>query len=121
MMNMNEVVANVTLTKVVSVSPDNDSKKDGIKKTITIKMKYDGLTLADVFQKALKDDVISWANGSAGRKNFDRLVNHQVIEVSAKTPGSAPQADAMETIIASAKASGITVEQYVMAELKKRQ
>jgi hypothetical protein len=120
MMNMNEVVVGVTLTKVVSISPDNDSKKDGVKKTITLKMKYDGLTLADVFAKALKDDVISWANGSGGRKAFDRLTNHQVVEVSAKSPGSGPQADPMDTIIASAKAAGMTIEQYVVAEMAKR-
>jgi len=99
-MNMNEVVVGVVLTKVVSVSPDNDSKKDGVKKTVTLKMKYDGLTLGDVFQKALKDDVISWANGSAGRKNFDNLVNHQTIEVSAKTPGSAPTVDPETAMVA---------------------
>lgn len=119
--NMSEIVANVTLTKVVSVSPDSDGKKDGTKKTITLKMKYDGLTLADIFAKALKDDVISWQNGSGGRKNFDKLTNHQVIEVSAKSPGSGPQQDPMDSIIASAKAANMSVEQYIVTELKKRQ
>ena len=119
-MNMNELVSGVTLTKIVSISPDNESKKEGTKKTITLKMKYDGLTLADVFAKALKDDVISWANGSAGRKNYDKLTNHQVIEVSAKSPGSGPQADPLDVIIDSAKAANMTVEQYIAAELKKR-
>src|SRR3990172_8684202 len=111
-MNMNEVITNVTLTKVVSVSPDNESKKEGTKKTVTLKMKYDGLTLADVFQKALKDDVISWANGAAGRKNFDKLVDKSTIEVSAKSPGSGPQMDPIDAMIASAKAANMTVEDY---------
>ena len=121
MINMNEVVTGVVLTKVCSISPDSDSKKEGVKKTITLRMSYEGLTLGDIFAKALKDDVISWANGAGGRKNFDNLKHNQVVEVSAKSPGSGPAADPMTAIIASAKAANMTVEEYVINELKKRQ
>ena len=95
MTNMNEVVVGVTLTKIISESPDNESKKEGIKKTFTVKMKYDGLTLADVFAKALKDDIISMQNGNGpgSRKNFDKIVDRQIIEVSAKSPGAGAQID----------------------------
>jgi hypothetical protein len=120
MSNMNEVVESVTVSGVRSISPDNDSKKSGDVKQVTLKIKYDGLMLKDVFAKAFKNDVVAWQNGAGGRKNFDNIVNKQVIEVSAKAPGSAPAADPMESIIASAKASGLTVEQYVLAEMKKR-
>jgi len=41
-----------------------------------------------VFTKALKNDVIAWANGAGGRKNYDNLVNGQVVKISAKSPGS---------------------------------
>ena len=98
--NMNDIISGITLTKIVSISPDTESKKEGVKKTITLKMKYDGLTLADIFQKALKDDVISWANGGGGRKNYDNLTDKQVVEVSAKSPGSGPQEDPETAMVA---------------------
>ena len=94
-MNMEEVVVGVTLTKNLSVSPDSEAKKDGVKKTFIVRMKYDGLTLKDIFTKALKNDIISMQNGNGpgGRKNFDRLVDRQTIEVSAKAPGAGAQID----------------------------
>ena len=106
-MNMNETIANVTLTKVVSISPDNESKKEGLKKTVTLQMRYDGLTLGEVFQKALKDDVISWANGSGGRKAFNKLTDKQTIKVSAKAPGSSPAEAPEDAFSREAKAAGV--------------
>ena len=125
MIDMNEVITGVTLSKIVSVSPDDESKKQGIKKTVTLKMKYDGLTLSDVFQKALKDDVISWANGSGGRKAFDKIVDKEIIKVSAKSPGSSPQETPEDAFINSAKAAGIDVNDedaltaYIIKRMKK--
>ena len=106
MTNMNEIVAGITLTKVLSVSPDNESKKEGIKKTFTVKMKYDGLTLADVFAKALKDDIISMQNGNGpgSRKNYDKIIDRQTIEVSAKAPGAGPQIDPETAMITKLQA-----------------
>ena len=94
-MNMEEVVVGVTLTKTLSVSPDNESKKSGVKKTFIVRMKYDGLTLKDIFAKALRNDIISMQNGNGpgGRRNYDKLVDRQVIEVSAKSPGAGAQID----------------------------
>ena len=123
-MNMNEIITGVTLTKIVSISPDNESKKEGTKKTITLRMKYDGLTLSDVFQKALKDDVISWANGSGGRKAFDKIVNKSTIDVSAKSPGSAPMECPENAFLREAKAAGVDIENesalaaYVIERMK---
>ena len=95
MTNMNEIVAGITLTKVLSVSPDNESRKEGIKKTFTVRMHYDGLTLADVFAKALKNDIISMQNGNGpgARKNYDKIIDRQTIEISAKSPGAGAQID----------------------------
>jgi len=120
MIDMNEIISNVTLTKVCSVSPDNESKKEGIHKVINVKVKFDGATLRGVFDKAVSSSVISWQNG-VGRKGYDKLVNNQVVEIAFVAPASASPVDPMESIIASAKASGLTVEQYVIAELKRRQ
>lgn len=84
-MDLMQVVKGVVLTKVCSIKPDTDSPES---KKITLKMSYDGLTLNDIFIKALKNDVISWANGSGGRKNYDKLADLCTIKVSAKSPGS---------------------------------
>ena len=123
-MNMNEVIANITLVKIVSISPDNEAKKEGTKKTVTLRMKYDGLTLADIFQKALKDDVISWANGSAGRKAYESIVDRSIIEVSAKSPGSSPIESPEATLKREALAAGVDVNDdnamtaYILKRLK---
>ena len=106
MINMNEVVVGVTLTKTLSVSPDNEAKREGIKKTFIVRMKYDGLTFADVFAKALKSDIVSMQNGSGpgSRKNYDKLVNRQVVEVSAKSPGAGAQIDPETAMITKLQA-----------------
>ena len=84
-MDLMQVIKGVVLTKVCSIKPDTDSTES---KQITLKMSYDGLTMNDIFIKALKNDVISWANGSGGRKNYANLVDGQIVKVSAKSPGS---------------------------------
>ena len=118
---MNTVVTGVTLSELRTISPDEESKKEGLKKTVTLKIKYDGLTLKDVFSKAFKSDVVAWQNGASGRKNFDNIKDKSIIEVSAKAPGAGPQENPLDVIIREAKAAGLTVEQYVIAEMKKRQ
>ena len=83
-MNMNEKITNVTLTKACNIKPfkgADDSKQ------VTLAVKYDGLTLGDIFAKALRSDVISWQNGP-GRKGYDGLANKSTVNVSAKAPGA---------------------------------
>ena len=83
-MNMNESITNVTLTKVCNIKPfkgADDSKQ------VTLAIKYDGLTIGDIFTKALRSDVISWQNGP-GRKGYDNLTNKSTVNVSAKAPGA---------------------------------
>jgi hypothetical protein len=116
MINMNEVIAGVTLTKACSIKADADSDE---KKTINLKVKFDGALLKGVFDKALAGTVIAWQNG-VGRKNFDKYSNGQVVEITFTSPAS-NQVDPMESIIASAKAANMTVEEYVISELKRRQ
>lgn len=83
-MDLNESITNVTLTKVCNIKPVKDSLDS---KQITLSVKYDGLTLGDVFTKALRSDVISWQNGP-GRKGYDGLVDKSTVNVSAKAPGA---------------------------------
>lgn len=116
MINMNEVVAGVTLTKVCSIKADKDSD---VSKTINLRVKFDGATLKGVFDKALSGAVIAWQNG-VGRKKFDEFKANQVVDITFVSPATT-QIDPMESIIASAKAANMTVEEYVLAEMKRRQ
>ena len=99
-MDTTQKIVGLTLTKTISVSPDEDAKKAKISKQVILKVKYDGLTLEDVFLKALDKDVVSWQNGSGGRKNYDNLVDKGTVEVDAKSPGKAPQIDPKEAVAA---------------------
>ena len=83
-MNMNEIITSTTLTKVCNIKPFKGAMDS---KQVTLAVKYDGLTLGDVFTKALRSDVISWQNGP-GRKGYDGLIDKSTITVSAKAPGA---------------------------------
>ena len=82
-MNMNEIITSTILTKVCNIKP---FKGADVSKQVTLAVKYDGLTVGDVFTKALRSDVISWQNGP-GRKGYDKLVDKSTVNVSAKAPG----------------------------------
>lgn len=82
-MNMNESITNVTLTKICNIKPFKNALDS---KQVTLAVKYDGLTIGDVFAKALRSDVISWQNGP-GRKGYDNLMDKSTVNVSAKAPG----------------------------------
>ena len=83
-MNMNESITGITLTKVCNIKPFKDATDT---KQVTLAVKYDGLTIGDVFTKALRSDVISWQNGP-GRKGYDTLIDKSTVNVSAKAPGA---------------------------------
>ena len=82
-MNMNETITGITLTKACSIKPDKDSLES---KTVKLRVKFDGITLHSVFDKAVAGAVIQWQNGP-GRKNFDKWANGQVIEIQFSAPG----------------------------------
>ena len=83
-MNMNQLITGITLTKVCNIKPFKGATDS---KQVTLAVKYDGLTIGDVFTKALRSDVISWQNGP-GRKGYDGLIDKSTITVSAKAPGA---------------------------------
>lgn len=95
-MNLNEVIANVTLTKVCSIKPDKDSDES---KNITLKIKFDGSTLQSVFDKAVSGAVIQWQNG-IGRKNFDTFKPNQIVDVQFNAPASRTAIDPETAMIA---------------------
>jgi hypothetical protein len=96
--DMNTVISGVTLIKVCSVKADEDSTES---KQVTVNVRYDGLTLKDVFTKALSSDIIKWQAGA--RKRFDTLP--KVETITAKSPGAAPQVNPEEAI--KAKLAGM--------------
>lgn len=83
-MNMNEIITGTVLTKVCNIKPFKGATDT---KQVTLAVKYDGLTLGDIFTKALRSDVISWQNGP-GRKGYDTLIDKSTVNVSAKAPGA---------------------------------
>ena len=83
-MNMNEIITGTVLTKVCNIKPFKGAIDT---KQVTLAVKYDGLTLGDIFTKALRSDVISWQNGP-GRKGYDTLIDKSTVNVSAKAPGA---------------------------------
>jgi hypothetical protein len=116
-MNMNEVIVNMKMSKVCSIKADKDSTES---KQINLVVKFDGAKLSSVFDKAVSGAVIAWQNG-VGRKQFDTFKNGQTIEIQFVAPASKAQIDPMDALLANAKAANMTPEQYLMAELKKRQ
>ena len=98
--DMNMVIDDVTLTKICSVKPDGESDES---KQVTVNMKYDGLTLRDVFTKALSSDIIKFQ--ASARKRFTSIKS--VENVNAKSPGAQPMVDPKTAMINEAKASGV--------------
>jgi len=98
------------LSKVCSVKADEDSTES---KQVTVNVKYDGLTLKDVFTKALSSDIIKWQ--TSARKRFDILGKAE--NVTAKSPGAAPQVDPELAIIARAQSMTKDERKAYLADL----
>jgi hypothetical protein len=96
MINMNEVIANVKLSKVCSIKADKDSDES---KQINLTVKFDGAKLSNVFDKAVSGAVIQWQNG-VGRKNFDTYKNNQTVEIQFTAPASRTAIDPETAMIA---------------------
>ena len=105
-MDLTQVVKNITLTKVTSFKADQDSTES---KTVYLKVKFDEVTLSDVFAKALAGVVIQWTNGQ-GRKNYDTWIDKQTVAIDFKAPAIAPVIDP-ETAMVSKLQSMTTKEQ----------
>ena len=115
-MNLNEIVKDVTLSKVCSIKPDKDSDES---KSITLNIKFDGVALSAVFAKAVSSAVIQWQNGP-GRSKFDTWDNNGKVNIEFKAPGAMPQIDPLTAMLNAAEAANMTIEDYLKAELAKR-
>lgn len=101
--SMTKVVKGVVMTKACSIKPDKDSDQS---KQVTLSVKFDGVTLQSVFEKALSSAVIQWQNGP-GRSKFDTWKNGQVVVVEFKAPGRAPQVSPQAQFKADLEAAGV--------------
>ena len=109
-MDLNEVITNVTMTKVCSIKVDKESK---VSKLITLKVKFDGASLSSVFEKAVAGAVIQWQNG-VGRKNFDNYKPNQVVEVQFSAPASRPAIDPEIAMVAKLRSmSSAEQKEYI--------
>lgn len=95
-MDLTQVVKNVVLTKVTSFKADADSTES---KTVTLKVKFEGVTLNDVFAKAMAGTVIQWTNGQ-GRKNYDNWIDKQTVNIDFKAPAIVPVVDPETAMVA---------------------
>ena len=98
-MDLNAVVSGVVLERTCSIRPHAESDE---RKTVTLRITYDGVPLQAVFDRSASWAAISWQNGP-GRKIFDTLSNGQVVEVNFKAPGRT-QVDPEAAVIARARA-----------------
>ena len=115
---MDQVLPTFHLYKTVSVKPDKDSSES---KKVKLKVKYENVTPRDLATATLGQGfVVKWQNGRA-RKDFDNLVNNQEVEINFAKPATAPDEDPMDRIIREAKATGLSVEDYIKKEMAKRQ
>ena len=92
-----ETIETFYLTKVISVRPDGDSKES---KQVTLKVRYEGVTIRQMANATLGQGiVVKWQNGGSGRKNFDNIKAHSVIDVDFKAPGVGPGNDPESAMI----------------------
>jgi len=79
---LNEVLETQTFDKACSIKPFKDAEES---KTVTLRLHFTGITLADVLEKAIRTAVISWQNGP-GRKKYTNWKPGQVIDVNFSKP-----------------------------------
>ena len=114
-MDMKQVVKGVVLSKACSIKAEKDSTES---KVINLSIKFDGVDLQSVFDKAVASAVIQWQNGP-GRSKFDQWKNHQTVEIEFKSPARTT-VDPEQAMIA--KLASMTPEEqieYLQALAKK--
>jgi len=82
-MDMKQLVTNVTISKTCSIKSDIDSTES---KQVTLNVRFNGVPLQAVFDKAVSQSVIQWQNGP-GRRNFDTWKRGQIVDIDFKSPG----------------------------------
>ena len=118
-MELSTMVTGVSLSKVCSIKAFKGSDES---KSITLNVRFDGVPLQAVFDKAVAGAVIQWQNGP-GRGKYDEWSNGQVINIDFKSPG-ATAIDPKQAMIAQARSAGVDVTDkqalmtYIMSQIE---
>ena len=85
-MDLNQIVNGVVIQTTASIKPHGDTDKS---KTIHLLVKFDGVKLVDVFNRAAggTSTKVTWVNG-VGRPKWDSLKNGETITVNYKAPNA---------------------------------
>ena len=114
-MDLNEIITDITMTKVCSIKVDKESK---VSKIINLKVKFDGASLSSVFDKALAGAVIQWQNG-VGRKRFDTYKPNQVVEIQFSAPARRSAIDPETAMIIKLQSmSSAEQKEYIASMIK---
>lgn len=105
-MELSTKVSDVVLTKVCEIKPDSDSN---LSKQVTLRVRFDGVTLGDVFAKAMSQTVIQWQ--AKARKTFASWTDRGVVDVDFKAPARTVTDPEQEMI---AKLATMTPEKQVV-------
>jgi len=110
-------IADYTITGefdiAASIKPDRDSTET---KTVTLRFRMVDEPIANVIASSLKDKRINWQVG--GRAKFNEIKAGSVITVEYKG-GRAP-IDPVTSVLQMAAAAGVSVEDFLRAEMAKR-
>ena len=87
---MENITGSWIIAGSMKASGDSDASKN-----FRLKVAFKDVPVKDVIMKALEPTKISWVNGQ-GRKNFDKIIENQLIEIDFKSPARAPQVDSAE-------------------------
>jgi len=89
---LNEKVQGIVLEKVCSVSADEDAKRAGVSKQVTVRVSFDGVELRDIFQAAMRPTIIKW-QGPARTKyaTLPKVVDIHFSEAGRRDPSTVYQ------------------------------
>jgi hypothetical protein len=105
------------LYKQTSFKATGDSNES---KTVNLEIRFKGATVNTLAQSCLSQGVVvKWQNGRA-RKDYDKIVDRSTVKIDWSSPATAPQVDPVTAMIQMAAAAGMSVEEYLKAELAKR-
>lgn len=116
MIDLNAKLVGVIRTVKQSLRPDKETDKSEAVE-VYLDIDFSNCSVNDVLAYAAADRKIAWA--SSNRKKFDSLVPGSHVKVVASTPGRTA-IDPMDAIVAAAKAAGMSVQDYMTQEMKRR-
>jgi hypothetical protein len=112
-MDLTQKLTGVIRTKQCSVK----AEAGGSAKKINLSIDYSDCTIEDVLTgKAVAHDVIAWQNGQ-GRAKFSSWTDGQTVSIKASSPGASAPIDPMVSLLAEAKAKGVTIEDLLKLKL----